>query len=348
MDQEEVERLLLSLLQLSPHLEAEVSSPGRQGPVCGWTSRFPLPACIASHFLNAIFACRPIQLLKVFKQLDSWGIVYLQDLGDLRLRKKLRHLFRALLIGEVRGSIVSLFLPVLCLHSLFSFLVLRIPLQICSGALWLLAAQNVVHADSMWPPDRVTLTPKIARRQLSRCTLEGTIFMRLAQVEGERGKGWRKVPAFKSSLAKFVKRCCKEVRPRVGASSLPPENQASAATAIEGEQQAGELSFIFDAGEAERKADEAVQRWREQQAVLEGSLPEARLPPEAPGHRPVSPEEAPAVSALSAVSFIQAMHQGDGDSGLSCKCLCHHVLYIVRDNAAKTECHVPNPVPGKM
>ncbi|OEH79866.1 hypothetical protein cyc_02223 [Cyclospora cayetanensis] len=119
VDKDDVDRLLLSLLQISPQVEGE--------------------------------------LVDVFKQLDLKGTVYLQDLGDPRLRKKLRHLFRALLIGEV---------------------------------------------------------------------------------EGERGKGWRKVPAYYALTEK--------------------------------DQETEEQSAGFDPAKAARKAEEAVQRWREEQAPIEG------------------------------------------------------------------------------
>ncbi|KAL8428238.1 hypothetical protein Efla_005340 [Eimeria flavescens] len=165
VDKEEVDRLLLSLLQLSPELEVE--------------------------------------LLEVFKQLDSWGTVYLQDLGDLRLRKKLRHLFRALIVGEV---------------------------------------------------------------------------------EGERGKGWRKLPTFKRSLAKFVKRRCKDLRAQVDGSSqsqqLEPSAPATAAGGLQGETP----SFAFDAEEVERKANEAVLRWRaENEALYQEAAPEGNSSVDAPG-----------------------------------------------------------------
>ncbi|XP_026192846.1 uncharacterized protein LOC34619105 [Cyclospora cayetanensis] len=151
VDKDDVDRLLLSLLQISPQVEGE--------------------------------------LVDVFKQLDLKGTVYLQDLGDPRLRKKLRHLFRALLIGEV---------------------------------------------------------------------------------EGERGKGWRKVPACKKSLAKFVKRCCKALQPRLGPSNPVFEPLISDYALTEKDQETEEQSAGFDPAKAARKAEEAVQRWREEQAPIEG------------------------------------------------------------------------------
>ncbi|CDI82618.1 hypothetical protein, conserved [Eimeria praecox] len=147
-DQEDVDRLLSSLLQLSPQMETE--------------------------------------LLDVFKQLDSWGVVYLNDLDDIRLRKKLRHLFRALSVGEV---------------------------------------------------------------------------------ESEQGKGWRKVLTCKMSLSKFVKRRCKELRPRLEVLS-PPADVRPCETSERKEEQAAEESR-FDAEEAERKAEEAVQRWRAEHDELQ-------------------------------------------------------------------------------
>ncbi|CDJ46625.1 hypothetical protein, conserved [Eimeria brunetti] len=147
--QEDVDRLLMSLLQLSPQMETE--------------------------------------LLDVFKQLDSWGVVYLNDLGDIRLRKKLRHLFRALFVGEV---------------------------------------------------------------------------------EGEKGKGWRKMLTCKMSLCKFVRRRCKELRPRIEELDIPAEVGPS--EALEGGEEKAVDEFTFDAEEAARKAEEAVQRWRAEHAELEG------------------------------------------------------------------------------
>ncbi|CDJ36396.1 uncharacterized protein EMH_0016310 [Eimeria mitis] len=161
--QEDVDRLLISLLQLSPLMETE--------------------------------------LLDVFKQLDSWGIVYLNDLGDIRLRKKLRHLFRALFVAEV---------------------------------------------------------------------------------EGEQGKGWRKVLTCKISLSKFVKRRCKELRPRLEELSPPVEVRLAEAS-DGGEEQPVEESR-FDAEEAERKAEEAVQRWRAEHAELDG-LSECSVPQQASGQQ---------------------------------------------------------------
>ncbi|CDJ40533.1 hypothetical protein, conserved [Eimeria tenella] len=151
IDKEDADRLLISLLQLSPQMEKE--------------------------------------LLDVFEQLDSWGIVYLHDLGDLRLRKKLRHLFRALCVGEV---------------------------------------------------------------------------------EGEKGKGWRKALTYKSSLSKLVKRRCKELRSQLDLSSFPSEVQQPEVHESE-ENPAKELAF--DAERAERKAEEAVQRWRGQQPQDSSLLP---------------------------------------------------------------------------
>ncbi|CDJ65319.1 hypothetical protein, conserved [Eimeria necatrix] len=151
IDKEDADRLLISLLRLSPQMEKE--------------------------------------LLDVFEQLDSWGIVYLHDLGDLRLRKKLRHLFRALCVGEV---------------------------------------------------------------------------------EGEKGKGWRKALTYKNSLSKLVKRRCKELRSQLDMSSFPSELQQPEVHESE-ENPAKELAF--DAERAERKAEEAVQRWRGEQPQDSGLLP---------------------------------------------------------------------------
>lgn len=62
-----------------------------------------------------------MQLLDVFRQLDSWGIVYLNDLRDIRLRKKLRHLFRALFVSEVRPCAMSTCSKVFMTRLVFSF-----------------------------------------------------------------------------------------------------------------------------------------------------------------------------------------------------------------------------------
>ncbi|CDJ58332.1 hypothetical protein, conserved [Eimeria maxima] len=148
IDQADVDRLLISLLQLSPQMEPE--------------------------------------LLDVFKQLDSWGIVYLNDLGDIRLRKKLRHLFRALFVGEV---------------------------------------------------------------------------------EGEQGKGWRKMLTCKMSLSKLVKRRCKELRPQLEVSNPPADIGPVETSEVKEERLFEELRF--DAEAAERKAEEAVQRWRAEHAGLQ-------------------------------------------------------------------------------
>ncbi|KAL8456057.1 hypothetical protein Emag_000132 [Eimeria magna] len=147
VDMEETDRLLLSLLQLSSEIEAEV-----------------------------------------FRQLDSGGTVYLQDLGDPRLRKKLRHLFRALLVGEV---------------------------------------------------------------------------------EGERGRGWRKLSTSEKPLAKFVKRRCKDLRQRVDDTLRLPHVHSAAPAAPSSEQEAGDSVPEFDPEEAERKANEAVLRWRSERAAAD-------------------------------------------------------------------------------
>ncbi|KAL8453084.1 hypothetical protein Emed_000954 [Eimeria media] len=171
VDMEETDRLLLSLLQLSPEIEAE--------------------------------------LLQVFKQLDSGGVVYLQDLGDPRLRKKLRHLFRALLVGEV---------------------------------------------------------------------------------EGERGRGWKKLPTFEKPLAKFVKRRCKDLRQRVDITVPSHPVQSETPAAPSSEQEAGDSAIEFDMEEAERKANEAVLRWRSEQAADDGEdSPQRSVGAEAPDNAAQSP-----------------------------------------------------------
>ncbi|KAL8275851.1 hypothetical protein Esti_000414 [Eimeria stiedai] len=171
VDMEETDRLLLSLLQLSPEIEAE--------------------------------------LLQVFKQLDSGGTVYLQDLGDPRLRKKLRHLFRSLLVEEV---------------------------------------------------------------------------------EGEHGRGWRKLPTFEEPLAKLLKRRCKDLRQR--AHALPPLRQVQYGipAAPPSEQEAADSVFAFNSEEAERKANEVMLRWRSGEAAAgREASPQRSLAAEAPGNGAQSP-----------------------------------------------------------
>ncbi|KAL8433192.1 hypothetical protein ACSSS7_004080 [Eimeria intestinalis] len=163
----------------------------------------------------------------VFKQLDSGGTVYLQDLGDPRLRKKLRHLFRSLLVGEV---------------------------------------------------------------------------------DGERGKGWKKLPTFEKPLAKFVKRRCKNLRQRVDA--MPPQLpvQSGAPAASLTEQEAGDSVPAFDPEEAERKADEAVLRWRsEEAAAAREASPQRGLAAEASGHVAQPPiAGAPAVGVQK--TLVDVLH----------------------------------------
>lgn len=90
------------------------------------------------------------------------------------------------------------------------------------------------------------------------------------KVEGEKGKGWRKALTYKSSLSKLVKRRCKELRSQLDLSSFPSEVQQPEVHESE-ENPAKELAF--DAERAERKAEEAVQRWRGQQPQDSSLLP---------------------------------------------------------------------------
>lgn len=70
------------------------------------------------------------------------------------------------------------------------------------------------------------------------------------------------------SLAKFVKRRCKELHSRLEMSSSPADVGPPEASEVKEEQCVGELRF--DSEKAERKAEEAVQRWRAQHSELHG------------------------------------------------------------------------------
>lgn len=195
VEQEDVERLLLSLLQVSVDVETE--------------------------------------LLDVFKQLDSFSVVYLQDLADARLRKKLRHLFRALLVDEVQG---------------------------------------------------------------------------------DHGKGWRKRAGSKFSLVKYVKRLCTELRPQANASRVSPRLPSSEThVSTKGDQDAKQHAVVFDADEAVQRAEEAVQRWREEQPAVCSSSAEGALPTEVPGKRTAPAEGTPAREEwmLEAPAYLRCLATKD-------------------------------------
>lgn len=90
------------------------------------------------------------------------------------------------------------------------------------------------------------------------------------QVEGDRGKGWRKQPAFKASLAKLVKRFCRELRPQLESWS-PPKVDLSEAEPVP-DQGHRDPSSAFDADEAMKKAEEAVRCFRLEKAAFSKEL----------------------------------------------------------------------------
>lgn len=118
------------------------------------------------------------------------------------------------------------------------------------------------------------------------------------KVEGEKGKGWRKALTYKNSLSKLVKRRCKELRSQLDMSSFPSELQQPEVHESE-ENPAKELAF--DAERAERKAEEAVQRWRGEQPQDSGLLPTESTQEEL-AHQSTVAGGAPRVSLRNTVS----------------------------------------------